>query len=89
MQREDERAFLNALPPAEHLATFDWLTQGLTGINRVGSGERSYYRSRLLEAAGRVDEALAGYRALQTEYRDRPGSLLDRTREAIHRLTSK
>ncbi len=80
-------AFLNAVPPPEHLATFDWLV-GKAGPDNTGGLTRAYLRSALLEAAGRRDEALAGYRALQTRFTPvRSGSLVDATRQAIARLT--
>jgi hypothetical protein len=83
---DDTSAFLNALPPAQHLATFDWLAKE---TDTGSAGMRSYCRSRLLEAPGRTDEALAGYRALRAQTRDRPGSLLDATLQAIARLSGK
>ena len=78
-------AFLSAVPPLDHLDIFDWLLQ------RGGPGEpdrtHAYIRSALLEAAGRRDEALAGYRTLASRFgpEDR-GTLVDVTRKAIVRL---
>jgi tetratricopeptide (TPR) repeat protein len=84
----DTPAFLNALPPVESLATFDWLAEKTDAGD--SDGLRSYCRSRLLEAAGRTDEALASYRSLQAQFTpDRSGALLDATRQAIGRLTAK
>jgi hypothetical protein len=84
--KDDTPAFLNALPPAQHLATFDWLNEG---SDTSDSGVRSYCRSRLLEAAGHSDEALAGYHMLRSQNRNRSGDLLDATLQAIARLGGK
>jgi hypothetical protein len=86
----DERtsAFLSAVPPPDHLDTFDWLVQ------QAPSGELSLFayaciRGALLEAAGRRDEALAAYRALNTRFTPGDsGALVDLTRKAIIRLTA-
>ncbi len=78
--------FLKALPPDENLATFDWLAQG---TNPGGAGLLGYSRSRLLEAAGHADEALAGYRVVKAQFRDRGGELLDATLQGIARLAGK
>ena len=86
---EDTIAFLIAVPPLDHLATFDWLLQ------RVGHDDsdpltHAYIRSALLEAAGRRDEALAGYRNLQARFGPHsPGSTLaDVTYKGVARLTA-
>ncbi|MGB9458871.1 MAG: hypothetical protein WCB12_22695 [Bryobacteraceae bacterium] len=85
---EDRAAFLSAVSPTDHLDTFDWL------LHREGPDDpdpltHAYIRSALLEAAGRRDEALAGYRSLQSRFGpDRSGTLVDGTRKAIVRLTA-
>jgi len=85
---EDRAPFLSAVSPADHLDTFDWL------LHREGPDDpdpltHAYIRSALLEAAGRRDEALAGYRSLQSRLGpDRSGTLVDGTRKAIVRLTA-
>ncbi|MBZ5634998.1 MAG: hypothetical protein LAO55_17895 [Acidobacteriia bacterium] len=78
-------AFLAAVPPAEHLATFEWIAQNTT--DRVLM--RGYCRSRLLEAAGRNDEALAAYRELEKQFKDASYSIVNPTQQAIARLTGK
>jgi hypothetical protein len=83
---EHTTAFLGAVPPQDHLDTFDWLLQ------RAGSGEpepnHAYIRSALLEAAGHRDEALAGYRTLASRLVPDSGDILvDLTHKAIVRLT--
>ena len=52
--------FLSAVPPLDHLAIFDWLLQR-AGPDEPDPLTHAYIRSALLEAAGRRDEALAGY----------------------------
>jgi len=85
---EHTSAFLSAVSPLDHLATFDWLLQ------QADPGEReslshACIRSGLLEAAGRRDEALASYRTLQSRLGpDSSGSLANITRKAIVRLTA-
>jgi len=86
----DERtaAFLGAIPPPDHLDTFDWLHQ------RADPGERNLLayaciRGALLEAAGRRDEALAAYRALASRFGPGAGgAVVDVTRKAITRLAA-
>jgi hypothetical protein len=79
--------FLSTIPPEDHVATFDWLVQREGG---QGSSTHAYIRSALLEAAGRKGEALASYRALAATFRPNDaGSLVDGTRRAIARLTSR
>jgi tetratricopeptide (TPR) repeat protein len=79
--------FLNAVPPTENLATFDWLAAKAA----LDSDDLNwpYLRNALLEATGHRKEALAEYRALakQLERRDGAPSLLTATKDAILRLT--
>ena len=85
LTNEHSAAFLRAVPAAEHLATFDWLVQR---ENPSGSDGYAYIHAALLEAAGRQEEALAGYRALQSRFEpDSRGTVPDNTRKAIARLT--
>jgi tetratricopeptide (TPR) repeat protein len=86
---EHTAAFLSAVPPPDHLDTFDWLLQR-AGPHDSDSLARAYIRSALLEAAGRRDEALTGYRTLLARLGpDSNGSTLaDITRKAIVRLTA-
>jgi Tfp pilus assembly protein PilF len=83
---ENRATFLSAVPPQDHLDTFDWL------LRRAGPDQPdltyAYVRCALLEAAGHRDEALAGYRALASRLGPNSGSaLMDVTRKAIVRLT--
>jgi tetratricopeptide (TPR) repeat protein len=86
---ENRAKFLSAVMPSDHLDTYDWI------LARAGSDEpdtltHAYIRSALLENAGRRDEALAGYRKLQSQFaRDSHGTIADDSRQAIARLTAK
>ena len=88
LPNEHEAAFLSAVPPLDHLNTFDWLLQR-AGPDDPDPLNHAYIRSALLEAAGRRDEALAGYRTLQARFDpDTSRTLADATRKAIVRLTA-
>jgi len=81
-------AFLSAIPPLDHLDTFDWLLQR-EGPRDSEPLTHTYIRSTLLEAAGRRDEALAGFRAVQTRFGPNISyTLADGARKAIVRLTT-
>jgi tetratricopeptide (TPR) repeat protein len=83
---EDKAAFLSAVPPADHLDTFDWLVR-MDGAGDSGSLANAYIRGVLLEGAGRRDEALAEYRKLQGRFgADDRSTLAEDTRKAIGRL---
>jgi tetratricopeptide (TPR) repeat protein len=85
---ERTAAFLSAIPLQDHLDTFDWLLQQ-AGPDDSDPLTHAYIRCALLEAAGRRDEALAGYRALQARLGpSSSGTLLDVTRSAVVRLTA-
>jgi hypothetical protein len=79
-------AFLNAVAPADHLATFQWLFDK-SELDESGTELRSYYLSALQEAAGRRDDALAGYQLLQRRLAGRSGSLLNAVDAGIKRLS--
>jgi hypothetical protein len=85
---KDTVVFLSAVPPLDHLDTFEWLLQR-AGPDDPDPLTHAYIRSALLEAAGRRDEALAGYRTLQARFDpDSSGSTLAAaTRKAVVRLT--
>lgn len=53
--------FVNAVPPAEHLATFHWLFDTFDS-DSSRSISRAFYLAVLEEAAGQRDEAIASYR---------------------------
>ena len=79
-------AFINAVAPADHLATFEWLFEKDT-FDESGTNLRSYYRCALQEAAGRREDALAGYKLLKGKIAGRSGSLLDAVDAGIKRLS--
>jgi hypothetical protein len=84
---EDKAAFLSAVPPLDHLATFDWLLQ--LSSRDDDSLTHAYIRSALLESAGQRAEALAGYRGVQSQLSlDSRGSIADGARKAIARLAA-
>ena len=56
--------FVNAVPPAEHLATFHWLFDK-ADLSDDKKPELNYFLAVLNEAAGQRDEALELYRSLQ------------------------
>ena len=80
--------FINAVPPAEHVATFRWLFDGYA-LDESNSRLRSYYLSALEEAAGQRDEALAGYRLIQQQTVGQSGPLRDAAESGIRRLSRK
>lgn len=79
--------FINAIPPAEHLATFNWLFDGLD-FDESKSLERKGYLATLQEAAGQREEALANYRAVFTKKSKHSGPLSEAADEGIRRLST-
>jgi hypothetical protein len=85
---EHTTAFLSAVSPLNHLATFDWLLQR-AGPDEGDPLSHAYIRRALLEAAGRREEALAGYRTLQSHFdQNSGGTLANVTQKAVVRLTA-
>lgn len=86
----ETKRFINAVPPAEHVALFRWLFDGYA-LSEDNSHSRTFYLSALEEAAGQLDEALAGYRLIQQQEAGRRwrGSLLDGAESGIGRLSGK
>ena len=85
---DDDTSFLAILPPADHLATFEWLypqarSEGETGIWR-------YCRAVLQAYAGQRDTARSELVALRGELvaNKQPGRLLDQTQRALKRLSA-
>jgi hypothetical protein len=77
--------FINAVPPAEHVATFHWLFDNPDPGDSNGLEKRAYL-SVLEEAAGQRAEAKAGYDALRKQMADRPGPLLTAAEAGSKRL---
>jgi hypothetical protein len=88
MLHSDEAKFIRAIPPAEHLATFQWLFKGME-LDESKALAQSYYLSSLQEAAGQRELALAGYQVIQQKLRGQHGNLLDAAEAGIRRLTGK
>ena len=63
-REQSSTTFVNAVPPAEHLATFHWLFDKRDS-SEDQKRERTYFLAVLSEAAGQRDEALELYRSLQ------------------------
>jgi len=57
----EKQEFINAVPPAEHVATFRWLFDALISDNS-NQPSGAYYLGALEEAAGQPGDALANYR---------------------------
>lgn len=84
---KNEAGFLGAIPPQDHLDTFDWLIQLEGPGGDPDPLTHAYIRSALLEAAGRRDEALAGYRSVQARLgADKSGTLAEDSRKGLARL---
>lgn len=56
--------FINAVPPAEHIATFHWLFDNWDMADATTPWSHALYLARLQEAAGQRDEALANYKSV-------------------------
>lgn len=78
--------FINAVPPAEHVATFRWLFDKLD-LDQSASLLRSGDLSVLEEAAGERDEARAGYESIRRQLAGNPGSLLTTAEMGSKRLS--
>jgi tetratricopeptide (TPR) repeat protein len=57
----DTLLFVNSVPPAEHVATFQWLFEDLPS-DENGRASRIYYLAELQEAAGQREDALSNYK---------------------------
>lgn len=78
--------FINAVPPAEHVATFRWLFDKLD-LDESASLLRAGDLSVLEEAAGQRDEARAGYESVRRQLAGRSGSLLTAAETGSKRLS--
>jgi tetratricopeptide (TPR) repeat protein len=78
--------FVNAVPPAEHLATFHWLfDRADLGDNK--KMEQSYYTGVLAEAAGQRDEALAMYKDTMSQGDKNSSTLWEPADAGVKRLS--
>jgi hypothetical protein len=83
-------AFINAVPPAEHVATFHWLFDVLDANSDGDSSNRVsrvYYLAQLQEAAGKRDDALANYKLVVSQTTARTNSFWDPSNAAVKRLS--
>lgn len=83
----EQQAFFSALSPSDHLATFLWLFPA----ESVPESKRDLYRfflGSLQELAGKNVDALATFTRLQQSWgKSERGTLIDKTGEAIKRLS--
>ena len=87
--KPESSAFINAVPPAEHVATFHWLFDSLDASTDGDSSNRIsrvYYLAQLQEAAGQRDEALASYKLVLSQI-PRTNNLWDPSNAAVKRLS--
>lgn len=84
--RAETRSFIHAVPPAEHLATFQWLFDKAE-LDDSKSLQRTYFLAALREANGQNSEALAAYRMIHSQIARNPGSLLAAVNAGIQRLS--
>jgi hypothetical protein len=80
-------AFIRAVPPLEHIATFHWLFDGLDTDDSTSQWSRVYYLAALQEAAGLRDEALANYRLVLGHTPPHSGPRWQATDAAVKRLS--
>lgn len=78
--------FINALPPAEHVATFRWLFDAMDADSSNGIS-RTFYLAVLLEASGQREEAVASYRLVLRQVPPHSGPLGQAADAAIKRLS--
>jgi hypothetical protein len=79
-------SFVNSVPPAEHVSTFQWLFDK-SDLNESDSLLRLCYLSVLEEAAGQRAGALEGYRSIKRQVAAHSGSLLSVADSGIKRLS--
>ncbi|HEX4006074.1 MAG TPA: hypothetical protein VHX60_07850 [Acidobacteriaceae bacterium] len=79
---------LTAVPSDEAWATYLWLDDKPEDA-RERSIKRSWVQAHLMEISGKADDALAQYRLLQGELKNRPGSLQDAVNAAVARLSHR
>lgn len=80
--------FLSVVPPAEHLATFQWLFAD-ANFEEGKSLQREYWLATLEEASGQQAQALQRFRSLRSRLpRDGSSRMSASVDDAITRLTS-
>jgi hypothetical protein len=84
--RPEAVRFVNAVPPAEHVATFHWLFDTMDpGTSNAVS--RTFYLAVLQEAAGQRADAIANYRLVLRQLPPDSGPLGQAADAAIKRLS--
>jgi hypothetical protein len=85
---EKTPAFINAVPVAEHVATFHWLFDNFNSDeDSTDPWSRMYYLASLQEAAGERDEALANYKAVLRHTPEHSGTRWDAATAGVKRLS--
>lgn len=79
--------FINAVPPAEHIATFHWLFDSWDTDDTMSPWSHALYLARLQEAAGLRDEALANYKLVLSHTPPHSGTRWDVADAGVKRLT--
>ncbi|HWE53349.1 MAG TPA: hypothetical protein VG273_26385 [Bryobacteraceae bacterium] len=82
---EETTRFINAVPPAEHVATFQWMFDRMD-LNESESLLREGDLCVLEEAAGQREDAKRGYESIRKKLAGRPGSLLAAAETGSKRL---
>ncbi|HEY6943740.1 MAG TPA: hypothetical protein VI431_01270 [Candidatus Acidoferrum sp.] len=81
--------FINAVPPAEHIATFHWLFDNWDTGDATTPWTHALYLARLQEAAGQRDEALANYKSVLSHTPPHSGTRWDVADAGVKRLSPK
>jgi len=79
--------FINAVPPAEHIATFHWLFDNWDTGDVTTPWSHALYLARLQEAAGQRDEALANYRSVLSHTPPHSGTRWEVADAGVKRLS--
>ena len=83
----ESNRFVTAIPPAEHVATFQWLFDGLD-FDESKSLLRLGYLATIQDAAGQRELALANYRTIRSKRSKESGPLFDAADQGIKRLST-
>ena len=87
-ETKNPSAFINAVPPAEHVATFHWLFDNFhPDQDSTDQGSGLYYLALLQEAAGQRDEALANFHLVLSNTLDRSSPRWQSANAAVKRLS--
>jgi hypothetical protein len=84
---EETTRFIHAVPPAEHVATFRWLFDGID-MRESDSLLREGDLCVLEEAAGQLEDAKHGYDSIRKKLAGNPGPLLTAAETGSKRIAS-